>query len=153
MSAAIKYTHLKQQTWLYRRNFPRVLQAVLGTQALKQSLKTGDGKLAKARSAEVNAKCEETVRKARHGIVAVRDRKPAPVRVAPAVFSTTGPVIGRDRVAALARLYLNKRSDELRPGGFKSIRLDQKGRVASYAVPTDQEVRRLASVQRRPSVP
>lgn len=122
MSTTIKYTYLKQQTWLYRRNYPRDLQGVLGAQAMKQSLKTGDAKLAKARSAEVNAKYEEIVRKARQGIVATPHKPPAPVRVAPAVFSSTGPVIGRDKVAALARLYLNKRSDELRPGGFKSVR-------------------------------
>ena len=99
MSATIKYTYLKQQTWLNHRSYPRDLQGVLRAQALKQSLKTGDVKLAKARSAEVNAKYEEIVRKARRGIVVVHGRKATPVRVAPAVFSTTGPVIGRDKVA------------------------------------------------------
>ena len=122
MSTTIKYAYLKQQTWLYRRNYPRDLQGVLGAQALKQSLKTGDAKLAKERSAEVNAKYEEIVRKARDGIVASPDKPPAPVRVAPAVFSGASPVIGREKLSALARLYLNKRSDELRHGGFKSVR-------------------------------
>ena len=82
MSATIKYTYLKQQTWLNHRSYPRDLQGVLRAQALKQSLKT-----------------EEIVRKARRGIVVVHGRKATPVRVAPAVFSTTGPVIGRDKVA------------------------------------------------------
>ena len=49
----IPYAYLKQQTWLYRRSYPRALQPVLG-QALKQSLKTGDAKLAKVRAAEVS---------------------------------------------------------------------------------------------------
>jgi hypothetical protein len=134
MSATIKYTYLKQQTWLYRRNCPRDLQGVLGAQALKQSLKTVDAKLAKARSAEVNAKYEEIVRKARQGIVAVHGRKATPVRVAPAVFTTTGPLIGRDKVTSRVRLYLNKRSDELRPGGFKSVRFST-GLLASLYGP------------------
>ena len=62
----IPYAYLKQQTWLYRRSYPRALQPVLG-QALKQSLKTGDAKLAKVRAAEVNAKYEEIVAKAGQG--------------------------------------------------------------------------------------
>jgi hypothetical protein len=48
------YAYLKQQTWLYRRNYPRDLQPMLG-QTLKQSLSTGDVKTAKLRAAEVNA--------------------------------------------------------------------------------------------------
>jgi hypothetical protein len=67
----IPYAYLKQQTWLYRRNYPKALQPVLG-QALKQSLKTGDAKEAKVRAAEVNAKFEEIVAKAREGIVLER---------------------------------------------------------------------------------
>ncbi len=51
MSVRIQYAYLKQQTWLYRRNYPRELQAVLG-QAMKQSLKTGDARVARARAAD-----------------------------------------------------------------------------------------------------
>ena len=86
MSTTKKYSYLKQQTWLNHRSYPRDLQGVLRAQALKQSLKTGDAKLAKARSAEVNVKYEEIVRKARQGIVVVDGRKATPVRIAPAVF-------------------------------------------------------------------
>jgi hypothetical protein len=66
MSVRIQYAYLKQQTWLYRRNYPKDLQGVLG-QAFKQSLKTGDARVAKVRAAEVNAKYEEIVAKAKAG--------------------------------------------------------------------------------------
>ena len=41
MSAQIRYAYLKGQTWLYRRNYPKDVAALLGQKALKQSLKTG----------------------------------------------------------------------------------------------------------------
>ncbi|MGQ3488502.1 DUF6538 domain-containing protein [Roseovarius pacificus] len=63
----IKYAYLKGQTWLYRRNYPKDVAPVIGARALKQSLKTGDVKLARARAAQVNAKYEELVRKVRTG--------------------------------------------------------------------------------------
>ncbi len=31
MSVTIQYAYLKQQCWLYRRNYPKELQAVLGS--------------------------------------------------------------------------------------------------------------------------
>ncbi len=114
----IPYAYLKQQTWLYRRNYPKALQPVLG-QALKQSLKTGDAKEAKVRAAEVNALYESIVAKAREGIVQGR---PEPVKVAPPVFAPSNPVIGRETVKVLAQDYLAVRSDQLRHGGFKSVR-------------------------------
>lgn len=92
MSVRIQYAYLKQQTWLYRRNYPKELQPVLG-QAFKQSLKTGDARVAKARAAEVNAKFEEIIAKTRSGLVM---EKPVPVRVAPAVFSPV-VVVGSNR--------------------------------------------------------
>lgn len=49
----IKYAYLKGQTWLYRRNYPVDVAPVLGVRALKQSLKTGDVKLARSRAVEV----------------------------------------------------------------------------------------------------
>ena len=55
-SATIRYAYLKGQTWLYRRNYPKEVAAVLGQQALKQSLKTSDAKVARKRAAEVNAR-------------------------------------------------------------------------------------------------
>lgn len=113
----IPYAYLKQQTWLYRRNYPKALQPLLG-QALKQSLKTGDAKVAKVRAAEVNATFEEIVAKAKRGIVEETPVTP----VAAPVFRKACPVIGRVKVADLAREYLNERSDQLRHGGFKSVR-------------------------------
>jgi integrase len=117
MSVRIQYAYLKQQTWLFRRNYPVEMQAVLGA-ALKQSLKTGDAKVAKVRAAEVNAKYEEIVAKAREGVVLGR---PEPIRVSPKVFAPV-VVIGRLPVAKLAKDYLAKRAKDLQPGGYKSVR-------------------------------
>jgi hypothetical protein len=60
VSISIQYAYLKQQTWLYRRNYLKELQAMLG-QAYRQSLRTGDARVAKARAAEVNATCKEII--------------------------------------------------------------------------------------------
>ena len=78
-SARIRYAYLKGQTWLYRRNYPREIAAVLGTQALKQSLKTGDAKLARQRAAEVNARYEATVQQVLDGV----SRSDAPSSLGP----------------------------------------------------------------------
>ena len=117
MSIRIQYAYLKQQCWLYRRNYPKDLQPTLG-QAYKQSLKTGDARVAKARAAEVNAKYEEIVAKAKAGGTVDR---PKPVVVEAPVFSPI-TIIGKVTVAELARQYLNRRSNELQHGGFKSVR-------------------------------
>lgn len=117
MSIRIQYAYLKQQCWLYRRNYPKDLQPMLG-QAYKQSLKTGDARVAKARAAEVNAKYEEIVAKAKAGGTVDR---PKPVVVEAPVFSPI-TIIGKVTVAELARQYLNRRSNELQHGGFKSVR-------------------------------
>jgi integrase len=117
MSVRIQYAYLKQQTWLYRRNYPKELQAVLG-QAFKQSLKTGDARVAKARAAEVNAKYEEIITKAKAGGLM---EKPKPVVVEPTVFRPV-TIIGKATVAELGAQYLNRRSNELQHGGFKSVR-------------------------------
>jgi len=127
MSVRIQYAYLKQQTWLYRRNYPSELQSVIG-QALKQSLKTGDARLAKARAAEVNAKYEEIVTKARAGVVMA---KPEPVRVAVPVFAPV-IVIGRVTVSELAKQYLNRRSNELSSGGFKSVKFSVGLFISAY---------------------
>jgi integrase len=127
MSVRIQYAYLKQQTWLYRRNYPKELQGVLG-QAFKQSLKTGDARVAKARAAEVNAKYEEIVAKAKAGGVM---EKPVPVVVEAPVFSPV-TVIGKVSVAELGKQYLNRRSNELRHGGFKSVRFSVGLFVSAY---------------------
>ena len=117
MSVRIQYAYLKQQTWLFRRNYPKELQPILG-QAFKQSLKTGDARVAKARAAEVNAKYEEIITKAKAGGMV---EKPQPVRItAPAFAPVT--IVGRVSVGELAKQYLNRRSNELQHGGFKSVR-------------------------------
>jgi hypothetical protein len=91
MSVRIQYAYLKQQTWLYRRNYPKELQGVLG-QAYKQSLKTGDARVAKARAAEVNAKYEEIIAKAKAGGV-VEKPKPVVVEVGVWVHLDDGSVV------------------------------------------------------------
>jgi len=136
----IKYAYLKGQTWLYRRNYPKDVAPFLGSRALKQSLKTGDVKTARARAAEVNAKYEELVRKVRSGAedllsdaetTADSSGWDAPSKAALEALRTTleasGPISfpGKSKaptVGELSRTYLNLRGDELRWGGFKSVR-------------------------------
>ncbi|MBS9718499.1 tyrosine-type recombinase/integrase [Pseudohalocynthiibacter aestuariivivens] len=75
----IKYAYLKEHTWIYRRNYPKDVVVILGVQALKQSLRTGDPKVAKTRAAEVNSKYVETVERARSGASVVLASNPATV--------------------------------------------------------------------------
>ena len=75
----IKYAYLKGATWLYRRNYPRDVAPFLGARALKQSLKTGDFKIARTRAAEVNAKYDDLVRKVRSGAEEVLVTRRPPV--------------------------------------------------------------------------
>lgn len=57
--------------------------------------------------------------------------KPAPVRiVAPAFASVT--IVGKVTVSELARQYLNRRSNELQHGGFKSVRFSVGLFVSAY---------------------
>ncbi len=65
MSIRIKYAYLHGQVWLYRRNYPEDVALVLGSKALKRSLKTSDAKVARTRVAEVNAVYEEQVERVR----------------------------------------------------------------------------------------
>jgi integrase len=123
MTTTIKYAYLKQQTWLYRRNYPTHLQAILG-QALKQSLKTGDARVAKSRLIDVNANYAQVVSEAEAQMasttrsqgthtVLIRDTAPKFQRAT---------VLGQTPIEDLAQDYLNKRSLELRAGTFKSVR-------------------------------
>ena len=73
-SARIRYAYLKGQTWLYRRNYPKEVAALLDQQALKQSLKTSDAKVARQRAAEVNMRYEETVDQALSGASSLPQR-------------------------------------------------------------------------------
>jgi integrase len=142
-SARIRYAYLKGQTWLYRRNYPKEVAAILGRQALKQSLKTSDAKVARQRAAEVNAHYEETVEQvlsgaltlcesttlvdecaagwATHSEVALARLLSTLEHSEPVRYQKAAP---RHRVTVdeAARRYLILRQGELRPGGFKSIR-------------------------------
>jgi integrase len=123
MSITIKYAYLKQQTWLYRRNYPKHLQPVLG-QALKQSLKTGDARAAKSRVIDVNASYAKIVSEAEAQVFSAT-RQPTSqgviIRV-PAPKFQRATMLGQAKISDLARVYLRKRSQELSPGTFKSVR-------------------------------
>ncbi len=156
MPTKIKYAYLKEQTWMFRRNYPEDVALVLGSKTLKQSLKTGDPRVAATRANEVNLRFEEQVEKVRTGFelaladncpgesrsVPETDRLPSawerPSRQALAALRATLEAdasgfslidfpkrsIRKDvpKVEALAKVYLRKRGNELRPGGFKSVR-------------------------------
>jgi integrase len=156
MPTKIKYAYLKEQTWMFRRNYPEDVALVLGSKALKQSLKTGDPRVAATRASEVNHRFEEQVEKVRSGfevaLVANCSRVPQsatetdalpsawehPSRQALAVLRATLEADASEfsvidfpkrsirkevqPVGALAKLYLRKRANELRPGGYKSVR-------------------------------
>ena len=119
MSTTIKYAYLKQQTWLYRRNYPKHLQAVLG-QALKQSLKTGDARVAKARVVDVNGRFSRTVSEAEAQVDQSHDQG-VTIRVSTPKFQRA-TVLGQVTIADLVQTYLIKRSRDLSPGTFKSVR-------------------------------
>lgn len=144
MLTKIKYAYLKDQTWMYRRNYPRDVALLLGSGALKRSLKTSDPKVARARAAEINVEYGSTVDRIRQGIAEVPERgtrRQAEVVDTRSALDRLGATLGVDAgelrqvsftsgkanktvppIAELARTYLIKRSSELRPGGFKSVR-------------------------------
>ena len=137
MSAQIKYAYLKGHTWLYRRNYPQEVAVVLGSQALKQSLKTGDRAVARVRSAEMNARFEQVIVQVRTGAEEVLSDQPDWVTPSPTALDrlratleasgntgTFQKLRAPQKVAVqdTGRAYLNRRSNELRPSGFKSVR-------------------------------
>jgi integrase len=147
MTITIKYAYLKDQTWVFRRNYPADVRCLLGTQALKQSLRTSDPKLAKIRAAEVNSRYEQIVTTTRtKGKATLEELTEQPasdnpetvwqqavntLRAAfdgerttlPAVaFQPSQRSVSRHKVDELAKEYLRKRARELRPGGYKSVR-------------------------------
>ncbi len=146
MSAHIRYAYLKGHTWLFRRNYPVDVALALGAQALKQSLKTSDRNTARVRAAEVNARFETLVEQVRSqaedALSASENTADVPdwvyhpesslVRLR-ATLEDSGFNLERSSFARptapekvlvrdLSRAYLNKRSNELRPSGFKSVR-------------------------------
>lgn len=134
MSAQIRYAYLKGQTWLYRRNYPKDVAALLGQKALKQSLKTGELKLARKRAAEVNTQYEKTVEEALSGALSLpsssgwsRHSEEALARLRDSLQHSEQvgftKRIAKDTSVEQASLrYLHRRIRELRPGGFKSVR-------------------------------
>ena len=160
MSIRIKYAYLKDHTWMYRRNYPDDVRLVVGAQALKQSLRTSDPRVARARAAEVNTRYEEIVATARERgrdvqeLLTVPPTAPAPatpeeawrsatealraalggerVSLPPVVFEAAAKDRERRKVGELATLYLRRRGNELRPGGFKSVRYSLGLFVSAY---------------------
>ena len=141
-SARIRYAYLKGQTWLYRRNYPKEVAALLGQQALKQSLKTSDAKVARQMAAEVNVRYEETVDRVLSGILSLPQRETLSDASASEWSTPSERALARLRstlkrseqvrydqviqprvtVQEAARRYLVLRQNELRPSGFKSVR-------------------------------
>ena len=146
MSAQIRYAYLKGHTWLYRRNYPKDVALALGQQALKQSLKTGDTSTARVRAAELNARYETLVVQVRSQ---AEEALSAPESTAGSPGWATHPETALERlrttlehsgtvlerpefnrltarrkvlIGDASGVYTNRRSNELRPGGFKSVR-------------------------------
>ena len=140
MSAQIKYAYLKGHTWLYRRNYPKDVAMVLGQQALKQSLKTGSTNTARLRAAEINVRFETIVSQVRESAEETLTAAPgweedtqgalahlrATLELSGALSGGTGFQVIKPRAKLLirdqSRVYLGRRSNELRPSGFKSVR-------------------------------
>ena len=123
MSTKIKYAYRNHQTWLYRRTYPKHLQAVLG-HALKQSLKTGDARVAKARVIDVNASYARIVSEAEVQLVLANEQQGNQAIViweaVPKFQRAT--FLGQATIATLAKIYLGKCAKDLQPGTFRSVR-------------------------------
>ena len=141
MSTRITYASLQHNTWVYRRTYPRHLQPLLGS-SLKQSLKTADAQVAKARVEELNATFAKVVSEAE---TSLRDGYKSEglhpqtnaLSNAPNTTTTTPDTVqlnvtrpryarvllrGDKTVADLAKTYLEEQSNRLRPGSYKSVR-------------------------------
>lgn len=131
MSTRIMYASLQHNTWVYRRTYPRHLQPLLGS-SLKQSLKTTDARVAKARVEELNATFAKVVSEAEASLTA-NNQTTSPTN-APAItpdtlqLHVTRPrytrvlLQGDKTVAEMAKAYLEEQSQRLRPGSYKSVR-------------------------------
>ena len=145
MSIKIKYAYLSGQVWIYRRNYPEDVRLVLGSQALKQSLKTADPRLARSRVAEVDARYETIVTSTRSGgqqsskdaYSWVADTEAPLAQLRSTLERLEQPSFNiRERqlpsLAELSTTYLGQRSEVLRPGGFKSVRYSVGLFVSKY---------------------
>ena len=146
MSAQIRYAYRKGHTWLFRRNYPKDVALVLGSAAMKQSLKTGSASTARQRAAEVNAKFEVLVARVRESAEEVLsdvtawskapetalDHLRATLEPSEAVPYQRPTATKKTLIGDLGRVYLCRRSRELRPGGFKSVRYSVELFLSKY---------------------
>ena len=135
MSTRITYASLQHNTWVYRRTYPRHLQPLLGS-SLKQSLKTTDARVAKARVEELNATFAKVVSEAEASLTA-NNQTTTPANAPTSTPATTPDTLqlhvtrprytrvllqGDKTVAEMAKTYLEEQSQRLRPGSYKSVR-------------------------------
>ncbi|MDA0317861.1 MAG: tyrosine-type recombinase/integrase [Proteobacteria bacterium] len=132
MSTQIKYATKRHNTWVYRRTYPKHLQPLLGS-SLKQSLKTADAKIAKARVAELNQTYQSIIKEAEQHVSANTDQTTADIPNTCGAPADPRPRIERPRyqplrllgdrcIAELAQSYLSYQSERLRPGSYKAVR-------------------------------
>src|SRR5210317_1777542 len=127
MSTQIKYAYRRHNTWVYRRTYPKHLQEVLGS-SLKQSLKTADATIAKARVAELNQTYQSIVKEAEAHVSAHTDKAATDIHTGalghPVVRPRYQPLrlLGDRRVKDLAAEYLSQQAERLRPGSYKAVR-------------------------------
>ena len=132
MSIKIKYATKRHNTWVYRRTYPKHLQHLLGS-SLKQSLKTADAKIAKARVADLNQTFTNIVKEADAHVSAHTDQTTTDIPNTCGAAADPRPRIERPRyqplrllgdrsVAELALSYLSYQSERLRPGSYKAVR-------------------------------
>ena len=122
MSPQIKYAYKSHNTWVYRRTYPKHLQALLGS-ALKQSLKTGNAKEAKGRVVELNQTYTNIVSEA-EGQVDVHSSTDTDETVAVLTLAVAVPryqrarLLGQRSVTELATEYLVDALNKLRPSSY-----------------------------------
>lgn len=125
----MRYLTLSGHTWHYARNYPKDVRALLGRYKLQQTLRTSDAKVAAERGEEVNARYEETVRRARAGLTELRET-PDWDRTLPKALEgidlerlefARGSLAPKP-LGPIARTYLRQRGETLTRGGYKSVR-------------------------------
>ena len=138
MSTRITYASLQHNTWVYRRTYPRHLQPLLGS-SLKQSLKTADAQVAKARVEELNATFAKVVSEAEASLKGGdKNEVLLPETTTGTNIPSTNPdtvqlnvtrpryarvlLRGDKTIADMAKTYLEEQSNRLRPGSYKSVR-------------------------------
>ena len=118
MSTQIKYAYLRHNTWIYRRSYPQALQPLLGS-AFKQSLKTSDARVAKARVAELNRTFDQIVQEAQAHLPS--SEPPTQLQVRRPRYRRPA-LLGDRSLSELIPAYLQDQATRLRPGSYKSVR-------------------------------